>query len=107
MVHRTLAEHRKARRVFLPVLLTALIWATAMAGCRSGKTSSVAKAPTAAMVSTDTAVASGPVAAAPATEAPPEPTAAGPEEALTAASDTWSVTILHTNDVTGEIDPCG
>ena len=48
----------------------------------------------------------GPVASPQPTPAAPSPTSA-PTPAPTATSGPFSLTILHTNDVAGEIDPCG
>lgn len=108
MVHRTLARRRKTRRVFLPILVSALVLATAVFGCRSRKTSAVEKAPTTATVSTDTPAVSEPATAPPVTEAPTDkPTSQAMPEPVAAEPETWSITILHTNDVAGEIDPCG
>lgn len=48
----------------------------------------------------------GPVSTPQPTPDAPSPTAA-PSPSPTSAPDPFFLTILHTNDVAGEIDPCG
>ncbi len=106
-----------SRWLKLLLLLVALIVPGLLTGCQPATTSqpTAATGPTAvlgpALPPTATHVVAAPTAPKPANTAAVPPTAAAkaavPVVAANPGPNALNVTILHTNDVAGEIDPCG